>query len=141
MSLKLSKNNTPAYDYLSEGGTMVNPAVCSIVIDKTGGERVSDTLTLYLVAIGDEGIASYKDIDIRPDNAVLGLGWELSLDGTDWRGWLTPAHIECLETTVIIPIYVRVRGDNSDTTDLVTDNYEGILHITAVEAPIEIVPV
>ena len=58
MSLKISKTNVPAYDYLSEDGVMTNPATRSVIIDKTGSPatKESSALTLYLVAVGDGGV-------------------------------------------------------------------------------------
>jgi len=140
MSLKLSKNNTVAYDYLSEDGDMTNPAVRQVVIDKTGdpAEVVSDALELYLIGTdeGEGDIGGYTDIKITPSTAQTGLTWEISLDGgTTWAAFVEPSAMDVSSAHQIVPVHVRVKGDNSAGTPLQTNNYAAEFAIEAKQNP------
>lgn len=141
MSLKLSKNNTVAYDYLSEDGAMTNPAVRQIAIDKTGdpAEVVSDSLTLYLIGtdegdVGDD-IGGYTEITVTPSTAQAGLTWEISLDGTTWLSAISPSDMDVSASHQIETVYVRVKGDNSAESVLATNNYAAEFAISAKQNP------
>ena len=139
MSLKLSKNNTPAYDYLSEDGVS-NPVTRSVVIDKSGGSVVSSPLTMYLVAskAGNDQIGGYSGISVAPEDADAspdGATWQVSLDGSAWSSSVTPADADCSSADVVIPVYTRVSVDNSESTVAATGNYAARFRITATENP------
>lgn len=140
MSLKLSKNNTVAYDYLSEDGDMTNPAVRQVVIDKTGdpAEVVSDALELYLIGTdeGEGDIGGYTDIKITPSTAQAGLTWEISLDGgTTWAAFVEPDDLDVSAEHQIVSVHVRVKGDNSAESVLKTNNYAAEFAIEAEQNP------
>lgn len=142
MSLKISKTNTPAYDYLSEDGSMANPATRSVIIDKTGVPAVKESaaLTLYLVAAqaGNTNIGSYSGIEIVASDADAvddGVTWQLSLDGSTWASSVTPSNLDCSSADAIATIYARISVDNSTTTDAATGNYAAEFTITATENP------
>ena len=140
MSLKLSKNNTVAYDYLSEDGDMTNPAVRQVVIDKTGdpAEVVSDALELYLIGTdeGEGDIGGYTGIKVTPSTAQADLTWEISLDGgTTWAAFVEPSDMDVSEEHQIVSVHVRVKGDNSAETVLKTNNYAAEFAIEAEQNP------
>lgn len=142
MSLKLSKTNTPAYDYLSENGAMSNPVTRSVIIDKTGtpATKESSAQTLYLVAsqAGNANIGSYSGITIQAQDADVnadGVTWQLSLNGSTWTTSITPADMDCESADDIITVYARISVDNSVGTDAATGNYSAEFEITATENP------
>lgn len=140
MSLKLSKTNTPAYDYLSEGGAMSNPATRAVTIDKTGGVKTSAALTLYLVAsqAGNANIGSYSGITVQAQDADAnadGVTWQLSLNGTDWFTSVEPADADCESADVVRTIFARISVNNAVDTPAATGNYAAEFEITATENP------
>lgn len=135
MSLKLSKTNVPAYNYLSLNGLMTNPAVCSVVVDKLGGTKTSVSTILYLIAVGAANIDNYTSISITPTTLIPGLTWEVSLNNSTWFPSVTPAMASCFSVDVITPVYVRVVANNASNTPLSTGNYAGEFLITATENP------
>ena len=137
MTLKVSHNNTPAYDYVSEDGAMTNPIVRSITIDKTGGEVTSDSIQVYLVATdeGEGDIGGYRDIVVSPSTAQAGLTWEISLDNISFGPSAEPADMDVESADDIVSVYVRVKGDNEPSSVLVTNNYAGEIKTHAVERP------
>jgi hypothetical protein len=135
MSLKLSKTNAPAYDYLSLSGSMTNPAVCSVIIDKLGGEKVSASTLVHLVAVGAANIDNYSSISITPSTVTTGLTWEVSLNNSTWLPSIAPVMGSCFSADVVVPVYVRVKANNATDTPLATGNYSGEFLITATENP------
>lgn len=136
MSLKLSKNNAPAYNYLSEGD-MSNPATVAVTIDKLGGTKTSAALIIYLVAAqaGNANIGSYTGITITPSTEQAGITWEISLNGSTWLSAISPADMDCSTADVVTPVHVRVVANNAEDTPLATGNYAGEFAIEAVENP------
>lgn len=136
MSLKLSKTNTPTYNYISEG-TGLNPAVCSVTIDKTGGTKTSATTNLFLVATkaGNDQIGSYTGISITPTTAQSGITWEISLNGSTWLTDIAPSDLDCSAADVVVPVYTRIVVNNATDTPVSTGNYAGEFAIAAVENP------
>lgn len=136
MSLKLSKTNVPAYNYLSEGD-MTNPATVAITIDKLGGTKTSSTLIIYLVAAqdGNVNIGSYTGISVAPSTSQAGITWEVSLDGSTWLSSISPADMDCSAADVVTPVHVRIIANNAEDTPLATGNYAGEFAIAAVENP------
>lgn len=136
MSLKLSKNNAPAYNYLSEGD-MSNPATVAVTIDKLGGTKTSSALIIYLIAAqaGNANIGSYTGITVTPTTPQAGITWEISLNGTTWLSAIAPADMYCSAVDAVTPVHVRIVADNSVTTPLATGNYAGEFAIEAVENP------
>lgn len=137
MSLKLSKNNSPAYNYLSEGD-MSNPATVAITIDKLGGTKTSSALIIYLIAAqaGNANIGSYTGITVTPSTAQAGITWEISLDGSAWLPSISPADMDCSSADAVTAVHVRIVADNSEETPLNTGNYAGEFAIEAVENPV-----
>ena len=135
MSLKLSKTNTVAYDYLSEDGAMTNPAVASVTIDKTGGTKTSSSVTLYLVAVGSASIGSYTTITVTPSTATTGITWEVSLDGSTWTSSITPGDMDCESEDVVTTCYARIVANNASDSPLTTGNFAAEFDITATENP------
>lgn len=137
MSLKLSKTNTPAYNYLSEDGAGTNPAVVAVTIDKTGGLKTTSTVTLYLVASNEGGvdIGGYTSITVTPSSSTVGIDWEISTDNTTFTADITPADMDCESADDIITIYARAVCDNSAISPLSTGNYVGEFEIAATENP------
>ena len=135
MSLKLSKTNTPAYDYLSEDGAMTNPAVASVAIDKTGGTKTSPSVTLYLVAVGSASIGSYNTISITPSTATTGITWEMSLNGSTWTSSISPGNMDCESADVVTTCYARIVANNAVDSPLTTGNFAAEFDIAAIESP------
>lgn len=137
MSLKISKNNVPAYNYLSEGGAMTNPAVCAVTIDKTGGTKTSAPVTLYLVAsqAGNTNIGGYTSISITPSTAQSGIIWEVSLNNVDYAASINPADMDCSSADDLVTVYARVTVNNDEDTPLSTGNFAGEFAIAATENP------
>lgn len=139
MSLLLSKTNVAPYDYLSQDGAMTNPVVCAVTIDKSGGVITSSSVQLYLVAAGfNSSIAGYSDISITPSTSQEGITWEVSLDDTDFATIINPADMvdAGAQADEIIPVYVRIVANNSETSPLATGNYSlGEFQIAAIENP------
>ena len=140
MTLKLSKNDTAAYDYLSEDGSMTNPVVCSAQIDKTGGEVTSPSVQLYLVATdeGEGDIGKYTDIQVTPSTAQDGITWEVSLDDTSFSASIEPGDMDVTESDQTTPVWVRFVADNTESSPLNTGNHAAECEITAVENPPEL---
>lgn len=137
MSLKLSKNNTPAYNYLSEDGEMSNPAICSVTIDKTGGTKTSSSITLYLIAskAGNSNIGSYTSISITPSTEQAGITWEVSLNNVDYAASINPSDMDCSSADDLVTVYARVVVNNAVDTPLSTGNFAGEFAIAATENP------
>lgn len=136
MSLKLSKNNAPAYNYLSEGD-MSNPATVAVTIDKLGGTKTSAALIIYLVAAqaGNTNIGGYTGITVTPSTPQAGITWEISLNGSTWLSAISPADMDCSAADVVTAVHVRVVANNAEDTPLATGNYAGEFAIEAVENP------
>ncbi len=81
MTLKLAKNNTPAYDYLSEGdGT--DPASVAGTVDGSGGTVDTNVADVYLIAED----YNYTGIAMTVVNEQAGINWKLSADaGSTWK--------------------------------------------------------
>lgn len=102
MSLKLSKTNTPAYDYYSEGdGT--DPVAAAITLDGTGGTVTSSVITAYLIAT----LLSYTSITVEPINEETGINWQVSLDNSTWAESVTPPNLDATSADQVDTIYLR----------------------------------
>lgn len=90
MSLKLAKNNTPTYDYFSEGdGT--DPLSVSGTVNGSGGTVDSNVVDVYLVATTYRytGIALSL---LNEDTAKI--NWKISADaGATWKDSLTSTDL------------------------------------------------
>jgi len=140
MSLRLAKNNTSPYDYVSIDGDMNNPIICHVVIDKSGGTTESQPYEVYLVATdeGDGNIGSYSEIEVEPDSSQEGITWEISQDGQEWAAKIEPDNMDVTEADQVEPVFVRVVADNSETTPLVTDNYAANIPVQGQQNPPEL---
>lgn len=110
MSLKLAKNNTPAYDYYSEGDGS-DPVSISATLDNTGGTVNTATVNAYLIAT----TYHYTGITVDTVNEQAGIDWKLSLDGTTWADSVTPGDMDALSADVATPLYIRGVISNNST--------------------------
>lgn len=102
MSLKLAKNNTPTYDYFSEGdGT--DPISVSGTVNGSGGTVDSSTATLYLIATQYR----YSGITLDVLNEAAGMNWKLSLNGSTWLDSVTPADMNALSADQVTTVYAK----------------------------------
>lgn len=107
--LKLAKNNTPEYDYFSEGdGT--DPITVSVSLTNLGG-TVTGSVTAYLVAT----TFNYTDILVEFVNELAHQDWEMSLDGVNFYESLTPSAMDSRATNIVTTIYLRCVVDNDGT--------------------------
>lgn len=96
MSLKLAKNNTPVYDYISEGdGT--DPVSVSATVTGAGGTVDSSVVDLYLVAT----IYNYTGIAMAlVSEDATKINWKLSADaGVTWKDSLTSTDLPDMNAT------------------------------------------
>jgi hypothetical protein len=116
---------------------MTNPAVASVTIDKTGGTKTSSSVTLYLVASNEGGsaIGGYTGIKVDPSTTESDITWEVSLNNSDWAGYVEPSDMDCESADDITTVYARIVANNAVDTGLSTGNYEAEFEITATENP------
>lgn len=136
MSLKLSKNNTKAYDYVSIGDNS-NPISVSVIIDKVGGTKTSAPIQIYLIASqeGNTNIGNYSSIVLTAVNPNSDITWQMSVNDVDWVTTLSPATMTCNDSDSILPIKVRTVANNAVTTSLDTMKYYSNITVEAVENP------
>ena len=116
MSLKLSKTNTPAYDYYSEGdGT--DPATQAVTLDGSGGTVTSSAITAYLIAT----LLAYSSISVTPVSEEAGINWQVSLDNINWAETVSPANMNATAADQVTTIYLRYVATNDGT---VTPGYK-----------------
>lgn len=117
MSLKLSKNNAPTYQYYSTGDGS-DPVTVSATLDNAGGTVNSSTVTAYLVAT----TYKYTGISMTVINEQAGIDWKLSLNNSTWLDTITPADLNALSADVNCPIYIRgvVNNNGTVTTGIYT---------------------
>jgi hypothetical protein len=137
MSLRLSKNNTPTYNYVSEGGSLTNPIERSVIIDKLGGTKASPSVQLYLIAskAGNNQIGNYSDISVEALAPANGVTWQLSLNNSTWVTVLNPATMDCSVADAIISVYARIVVDNSASTPAATGKYSTSIKLQFTENP------
>lgn len=131
MSLKLAKNNTPTYDYFSEGDD-TDPISVTVTLDNTGGTTESSEATAYLVAT----TFNYTGITVEPVNEVdSGINWQVSLSaGTGFAESVTPSNMDALSADVVTPIYLK--AVNANDGSVATGNYTAAnVRVTATENP------
>jgi len=129
MSLKISKTNTPPYDYISES-TNVNPIQSTVTLDNTGGIKGSSVVAAHLVAT----TFNYTTITVTPVTEDIGIDWKVSLDNTIWANSVNPANMDALLGDQIIPIWFAAVVNNDGS--VVTGNYISCkVRITATENP------
>jgi len=133
MSLKLAKNNAPAYDYYSEGdGT--DPISASGIITGLGGTVDTTTVYMYLVATSKR----YTGIVLAVANEQAGIDWKLSLDDVTYADTRAPADINALGGDQVISVYAKAvltndgSGNQPATGVYVTPD----ITITALEVPV-----
>lgn len=102
MTLKLSKNNSPVYDYLSTGDGS-NPASVSATLTGSGGTLDSTTQALYLVATQFR----YTGITLSVVNEQAGIDWKLSLDNATFADTRSPTDLNALGGDQVIPVYAK----------------------------------
>jgi len=128
--LSLAKNNTPAYDYYSNGdGT--DPVVISATLDNTGGTSNTATVTTYLIAT----TFKYTGISVTVVNEQTGIDWKLSLDNSTWLDTVTPADLNGLSADANHVVYVRgvVTNDGTVATGVYSTPD---IRITSTENPV-----
>ena len=130
MSLKLSKTNTPVYDYYSEGdGT--DPISTSALLTNVGGTINSGTVTAYLVATEFR----YTSITVGVTGEDTGIDWKLSLNNSTWTDSVTPANMNALSADAVTTVYIRFVATNDGTVP--TGLYDAPdITIAATEEPV-----
>lgn len=115
MSLKLAKNNTPAYAYYSTGDGS-DPVRAAAIVNGGGGSANSSVVAAYLVA----ETYRYTDIIVQPINDEPGIDWQVSLDNSDWYDSVAPADMDALSADIATPIWLRavVANDGSIGTGI-----------------------
>jgi hypothetical protein len=102
MSLKLAKNNTPIYDYFSDGDGS-DPISVSGTVNGSGGTVDSTTVALYLIATQ----YNYTDIVLSSLNEQVGMDWKLSLDGSTWLDTVEPSDMDALSEDQVTLVYAK----------------------------------
>lgn len=113
MSLKLAKNNTPSYDYYSEGDGS-DPVSISATLNNTGGTVNTATITAYLIAT----TYNYTGISMSVLNEQTGIDWKLSVDNATWLDALTSTQLPAMNATTadqVKTIYIRGVINNNGT--------------------------
>lgn len=133
MSLKLAKNNTPVYDYYSEGDGS-DPVSVSGTVNGSGGTVDSTTVAMYLVAT----TYRYTGITLSVINEQTGIDWKLSLDNVTFADTRSPTDMNALSTDVVIPVYAKAvvindGGGNQPATGIYTTPD---IRIQATENPV-----
>lgn len=141
MSLRLSKTDTSPYDYVSDDGTMSNPIVCNVTIDKSGGTVTGPATEFYLVATneGTGEIGSYSNIYIDPTatEASTEITWEVSLDGNNFFESVEPNDMDVSSGDEVTTLFARIVANNATATSLATGNYAAEFQLDGVENPPE----
>lgn len=109
MSLKLSKNNAPVYDYYSEGDGS-DPVSVAVTLDGDGTPATIDSnvITAYLVAT----VFKYTGIVVQPVTEDAGVNWQVSLDNVVWAESVAPADMDALAADQVTTIYLKAVTDN-----------------------------
>lgn len=130
MSLALSKNNTPTYDYYSTGdGT--DPVSTSALLTNVGGTINSGTVTAYLVAT----TFRYTSITVGVTGEDTGIDWKLSLNNSTWADSVNPADMNALSADAVTTIYIRFVATNDGSVP--TGLYDAPnITISATEEPV-----
>jgi len=114
MSLQISKNNTPVYDYFSTGDDS-DPITRSVTLDGDGTPDASGELTAYLVATD----FNYTGITVTVTGNPTGVTWEISLtSGASFGASVSPADMDALVSDQVTTLYMRatVVDDGSVST-------------------------
>ena len=130
MSLGLSKNNSPAYDYYSTGGG-TDPLISAVTVTNAGGTINSATVTAYIVATTN----NYTSITMTTVNEVAGIDWKLSLNNIDWSDSITPSNMNATVADVVTPVYIRYVASNDGSVATGIYNAPDIT-ISALEEPV-----
>lgn len=130
MSLKLSKNNTPTYQYYSTGDGS-DPVSISTTLDNSGGTITSSTVTAYLVAT----TFKYTGISVTVINEQSGIDWKLSLNNSTWLDTVTPADLNALSADATSALYIRGVVNNNGTVNTGIYTTPDI-QITSTENPV-----
>lgn len=129
MSLKIAKNNAPAYDYISEGDGS-DPATISATLNNQGGTLDSNVLTYYLVAT----TFNYTGISVQPITENAGIDWKVSLNNVNWFDSVSPANMDARVTDQVTTIYLKAVVNNNGT--VATGNYTSAdVRVASTENP------
>jgi len=109
MSLKLSKNNSPVYDYFSEGDES-DPIRLETTLTNTGGSASSAIEIIFLIAT----TFRYITIELKSINNINGSNILLSLNNVDWVQTLYINELNAISSTQVQQIYIKTlnRNDN-----------------------------
>jgi len=113
MSLKLAKNNTPAYDYYSDGDGS-DPVSISATLDNAGGTVITASVTAYLIAT----TYNYTGISMSILNEQAGIDWKLSIDNNTWLDSLSSAQLPAMDALAadqVKTVYIRGVINNNGT--------------------------
>lgn len=103
MSLKLAKNNAPAYDYFSEGDGS-DPISIAGTVNGSGGTVDTGVATIYLIAT----TYRYTNISLAMANEdAAKINWKFSLDNATWLDSLPVPDKNALGGDVVTPVYVK----------------------------------
>jgi len=111
--LKLAKNNTPVYDYYSNGDGS-DPVSISATLDNAGGTVNTATITAYLIAT----TYNYTGISMSVSNEQTGIDWKLSVDNATWLDALTSTQLPAMNATStdqVKTVYIRGVINNNGT--------------------------
>jgi len=137
MSLLVSKNDTPEYNYLSIDGAMTSPASLHVHIDSSGDpeQQISESLELYLIGTYEEenNIGEYKNIILNPYSNQEGLTIEISEDDSNYSETIELNDMNVYESDYVKTIYIRAVGDNTSETLLSTGIYNAEFKINATQ--------
>jgi len=131
MSLLLSKNNVPSYQYYSQG-TELTPVTVTVDLDATGG-TVTDVSDSPVYAIATTW--NYTDISITFINEEVGINWELSTNNTTWAEAIILSNMDALLTDQSTLIYARATFVN-DGSIATGKHTTPDIRITSIERPI-----
>ena len=131
--LKLSKNNTPVYDYFSEGDGS-DPVSVTGSVNGAGGTLDSSVVTMYLVAT----TFRYIGITLSVTGEQTGIDWKLSLDNAVFADTRTPADMNALGGDQVIVVYAKavITNDGSGNQPITGVYAVPNIQISATEQPV-----
>lgn len=131
MSMRLAKNNTPAFQYYTEDGVGTTPIRANLTLDGSGGTVTADSVDPVWV-IFENSTGGIATIEGHPDNPAgplvelineqAGLDWQLSADGsTGWGNSLTLGNQNVSGGPQTVRIYARCVATNDGS--IAVNNY------------------
>jgi hypothetical protein len=105
MSLKLSKTNTPPYDYFSINsyGIGLNSITTDLILDYGDPIKYSGVIETYLIATDNV----YTNISLSILYEEIGLNWFISYNPVDWFKALILPNMDSRSINIIKSIYFK----------------------------------